>query len=97
MILVTDNPDIESGKVYSGLDTEEDFQGLSGQYNLIYINGNFDPLEGDVWIKNFPQGYSVGKGVKHSGEPDGFEWADPRIIEIIIDRLQNIEYVNWVW
>ena len=95
MIVTTDQtlqPGILSPESFS----EPDILGASGQYSILYVSGNFETLDREDWFTGFNQGYSVGKGIDIPDSVfDGFEPVDPTTIEIIIDDLENIEFVNW--
>ena len=61
----------------------------------IYYKGGYTG-EGTPWLHDFPTGYSVGRGI---GIPDerheGFEPVEPTGIEITVDDLENLVFVNW--
>ena len=67
--------------------------GAAGNYAVIYTAVN--PATVGEWVTPFPRGYAVGRGVDLSGTFDGFEPVASNSIEIIIDDLDNIEFVNW--
>ena len=95
-VIITTDQTLESGKILQENFSTADIQGASGQYGIIYVNGNFETLEMADWINKFNQGYSAGKGIEIPNSVfDGFEPIDPTTIEIIIDDFENIEFVNW--
>jgi hypothetical protein len=48
------------------------------------------------WYNEFNPGYSAGRGLDDPDSVfDQFEPVDPTIIEIIIDDMENIQFVNW--
>lgn len=67
--------------------------GAAGQYAVIYVAGG--PAAVGNWAAAFPKGYSVGKGVKRTGTFDAFQPANRTSVEIIVDALENIDFVNW--
>jgi hypothetical protein len=95
IVLITTGQRLENGVFSPDSVINTDVLGASGQYCIIYAEGNFETLGMGSWLKDFNQGYSVGKGIKIPSDFDGFEPIDPTTIEIIIDDLENIEFVNW--
>jgi hypothetical protein len=91
ILLVTTNQSIASGDDVSSL-SEEELIGAAGQFAIISVK---DPDGVEGWAAEFEAGYSVGRGVQVSGEFDVFEPASPSSVVLIIDALENIEFVNW--
>jgi hypothetical protein len=63
---------------------------------VIYLDRN--PAEFGTnmgWVSRFKRGYNVGKGIDLPGTFDGFEPTSPSAVEILIDALRNINFVNW--
>jgi hypothetical protein len=106
MLLLTTDRSLESGMLPDDYDPDiGDWPGGAGQHAIIYIKGDLDLEEGDIgfaedagveWLYEFPEGYSVGMGIEIPGASrDGFAPVDPSSIEIIVDSLDNIEFVDW--
>ncbi len=68
--------------------------GAAGQYAVIYKGAAATtlPLE---WIAPFPRGYAVGRGIDLFGSFDGFEPVSASSVQLIIDAIGLIEFVNW--
>jgi hypothetical protein len=106
MLLLTTDRSLESGILPSDYDPDiDDWIGGAGQHAIIYIQGDLDLDEGDIgfaedagieWLYEFSEGYSVGKGTEIPGARyEGFTPVDPSSIEITVDELGNIEFVDW--
>jgi hypothetical protein len=97
VLIITTDQTLGTGILLPESFSETDILGASGQYRIIYANGNLETLEKLLgWLNAFNQGYSAGKGIEIPNSIfDGFEPIDPTTIEIIIDDLENIEFVNW--
>lgn len=106
MILLTTDRSLEPGVLPSDyVPDAEEWPGGAGQHAIIYIKGDLNLEPGDIgfaedagvqWLYEFPEGYSVGMGTRVPGASyDGFEPVDPSSIEITVDSLNNIEFVDW--
>lgn len=73
--------------------SNDDFFGGATNNAVIFIRPVMPGFRG--WEDNFKEGFSVGKGVDLEGEFDGFEPTSPSKIEITIDDMENLEFVNW--
>jgi competence protein ComEC len=92
-VMITTDQTLEPGKISMEAFSKVDILGASGQYGVIYREGNFANVP---WSNEFHQGYGVGKGIDlPDGTFDIFEPADRTTIEIIIDDIKNIKFVNW--
>lgn len=68
--------------------------GAAARYGIIYLGD--DPSRQPDWVRTFPRGYAVGVGVTQPGSSfDGFTRAPADDVEIVIDDLENLEFVNW--
>jgi hypothetical protein len=67
--------------------------GAAGRYGIIYIGPS--GVQNPEWASQFDSGYGVGVGVDVVGDFDQFAPADPSSVVLIIDALQNIDFVNW--
>jgi hypothetical protein len=47
------------------------------------------------WAPDLEAGYGVGAGIQVPGDFDRFDPATSSSVVLIIDDLQNIEFVNW--
>ena len=69
---------------------------LGGATRHCVIFSTGENVNGIQWVSEFEPGYSVGKGVEI---PDyhfeGFEPVDPSSVEIVVDDLENLLFVNW--
>jgi hypothetical protein len=91
ILLVTTNQSIANGDDVSSL-PEEELIGAAGQFAIISVK---DPESVEGWAAEFEAGYSVGRGVQVPDDFDEFEPASPSSVVLIIDALENIEFVNW--
>jgi hypothetical protein len=95
MVVLTTNHTITEGK-YSGQSADSilqsGFLGGAPDYGVIYIQGNPTP---DSWPAKFGAGFSVGRGVRKAPQLDEFEPADSSNVEMDIDDLSALHWVNW--
>jgi hypothetical protein len=97
IVIITTDQTLMSRSTLPETSSNAGVLGASGQYGLIYIHGSFEAFAEDGWWDTFDQGYSAGKGIEILGGSvfDGFEPVDPTLLEIIIDDIENIEFVSW--
>ena len=90
-----------NGELEEGLFPEEFWDsdavvGASPRHQIIWSSRDPELLENIPWIEPFPKGYSVGRGIDVPDYTfDGFEPVGPGIVEIILDDLGNLDFVNW--
>jgi hypothetical protein len=93
-VVLTTNPDLHEGRLpSSGGGPPPGVIGATGQHAVIYLNA--DPEIAQDWVRDFRRGYNVGRGIDLPGTFDGFAPADLGSMELIVDDLANIEFVNW--
>jgi hypothetical protein len=68
--------------------------GLAEDYGIIYLSKSPDSI-GISWVKDFKQGFNTGKGVRKDQGFDEFTPTEPNLIEIVIDAVKNLEWINW--
>lgn len=74
---------------------EEHALGLATQHAVIYVKGNRDSVALiKSWGKDFNSGFGVGKGIARTGD-DHFGPVSSSDIEIFIDNLKDLEWVEW--
>jgi hypothetical protein len=91
ILLVTTSQSIANGDDITSI-PEEELIGAAGQFAIISVE---DPDGVEGWAAEFDAGYSVGRGVQVQDDFDEFEPASPSSVVLIIDALENIEFVNW--
>ena len=98
-IVLTTDSDLEEGIVPQDYDyNSQNILGAAASYGVVFTNDKTADIiiEGLEWPQQFPKGYGVGKGIKiPNSDFDGFEPVDPSVVEIVIDDLENLEFVNW--
>ena len=79
------------------LPEDYDFGNILGgapRHCVIFSTG--ENANGIPWVEDFEPGYNAGKGVEI---PDyhfeGFEPVAPSSVEIVVDDLENLVFVNW--
>ena len=95
LVLYTEGMTPADGKLASEAEIFANAIGAAGQYAVIFKVKD-DPLA-PAWVKDFPAGYSCAKGVPapSGGTFDSFAPVDCAEVEITVDDLNNIEFVNW--
>lgn len=67
--------------------------GATGRFAVIYkATEVVDQVD---WEAAFPLGFGAGAGVDRQNDFDAFEPAAPSALELIVDDLDNIDFVNW--
>jgi len=92
LIVATTNQTIGDGGTIDAA-TLAEVVGAAGRYGVIYVApaGAQNP----EWATEFDSGYGVGVGVDVVDDFDRFEPANPSSVVLIIDALENIDFVNW--
>lgn len=95
IVLLTTNTSLKEGSDVQGV-AESEIVGAAGEYAVIYLDRDPTELGANIgWVSRFKQGYNVGKGIDLPGTFDGFEPVRSSSVQIIIDALRNIKFVNW--
>ena len=95
-IVIPPGVTLPNGRVTDDAALEAAALGAAGNYAVIYTAGARPAgFTGIPWIDAFPLGYGVGRGIDLSGSFDGFEPVGSTTIEMIIDDIDNIDFVNW--
>ena len=92
VILLTTDDNVRGGTKLDGIPTAGTL-GAAGRYAVIYTSR--DPAKIGNWATRFPRGYSVGKGVKGAGPFETFEPVDAGSVELIVDSLGSLDFVDW--
>lgn len=94
VILLTTNTDVRSGVRLEDVVTDPaDLLGATGRYAVIYKAT--EVVNRVDWADPFPLGYSAGVGVDRDNDVDAFQPVSPTSLELIVDLLDNIDFVNW--
>lgn len=97
LLAVVDDSNLEEGLLPD--DAFDEILGAAPRHWIIFKREDEEAIEalheGVPWLKGFGNGYSVGKGIEIPDDFDGFELVDPGAVEIIIDNLENLDFVNW--
>jgi hypothetical protein len=100
MFLTKNDYEIPEGKIKKEEFADRTkFLGASGKYALIYRvqNPAIETVKNN-WPRHFPPGISCGVGAPDDADEDPFDEFKPikcEEVEIIIDTLDHIEFVNW--
>lgn len=92
--LLTTNGSLRSGVHLEDLPVgPEELLGATGRFAVIYKAA--ETVTYVDWADAFPFGFGAGVGVERPGDFDAFEPVAPTSLELIVDDLDNIEFVNW--
>ncbi len=94
IVVLTTNASIGQG------DDLEDFPladliGAAPRHAVIYIDGDPQNVTFREWAHDFESSFNAGVGIKVPGSFDEFVPLSPSSIVLIVDDLQNLEFVNW--
>jgi hypothetical protein len=92
ILVVTTNPGLTAGADLSSAPMT-DFIGAAGEYGVIDV-ADVGAASLD-WLADFDAGYGVGVGQEDPGPFDIFVPTSPEGVVLIIDDIDNIEFVNW--
>ena len=71
-----------------------DILGGATRHCVIFSTG--DNVNDIPWAEEFEPGYSAGRGVEIPDyDFEGFEPVDSSTVEIVVDDLENLVFVNW--
>lgn len=94
VVLLTADPAIRPGvHLEDVLVDPAQLLGATGRFAVIYATP--DAAQTRDWAAGFETGYGVGVGVQRVGDFDAFQPVAPTTMELIVDDLANIEFVNW--
>ena len=97
LLAVVDDSNLEEGLLPD--DAFDEVLGAAPRHSIVFKREDEETIEvlhEEVpWLKEFGNGYSVGKGIEIPDDFDGFEPVDSGSVEIIIDDLENLDFVNW--
>jgi hypothetical protein len=94
IVLLTADPAIRPGvHLEDVLVDPAQLLGATGRFAVIYATP--DAAQTRDWAAGFDTGYGVGVGVERVGDFDAFQPVAPTTMELIVDDLDNIEFVNW--
>lgn len=94
VLILTTDPTLCEGRLPADFKPELTVIGAAGQYGLIYLDRDPAPDLVD-WAERFPRGYAAGRGIDLPGVFDGFEPIASSAVELVVDKLENITFVNW--
>jgi hypothetical protein len=93
IIIATTNQSVSTGVDVASI-PESELIGAAGQHAIVFLT-NPDQTQLPDWTAQFGNGYSVGVGIPVPGDFDRFDPVSLSSVVLIIDDLQNIEFVNW--
>ena len=95
-LVVVADASLEEGLVPEAFLDNKAILGASPRHYVVFHSGDPEVLRNVPWVEPFPSGLSVGRGIQI---PDsffeGFEPVDPGSVLIILDDLNNLDFVNW--
>jgi len=93
IVLLTSGTGLHSGMRLEDAPANTVLLGATGNYAVIYKAG--DPVTQVDWADQFPLGFSAGVGVRRQMDFDAFAPTDPNGLELLVDDIDNIDFVNW--
>jgi hypothetical protein len=92
VVLLTTDPAVRTGTRLERLPAGTTV-GAAARYAVLYADR--DPARIGSWVTRFPRGFSVGKGVAGAGPFESFEPVDAGSVQLIVDSLGDLGFVNW--
>jgi len=93
IVLLTSGSGLRSGMRLEEAPANTVLLGGTGNYGVIYkAVGTVTRVD---WADAFPLGFGAGVGVERPGDFDAFAPTDPAGLELIVDDIDNIDFVNW--
>ena len=93
IVLLTSGTGLHSGMRLEDAPANTVLLGGTGNYAVIYKA--VDAVTRVDWAGQFPLGFSAGAGVERPGDFDAFAPTDPNGLELLVDDIDNIDFVNW--
>jgi hypothetical protein len=94
IVVVSTNGTVSTGDDLDDI-PEADVIGAAGWYGLIYVCDPADAAQVRTWAADFDGGYGVGVGEEVPGSFDRFVRTSASSVVLMIDDLENIDFVNW--
>lgn len=93
IVLLTTGTGLHSGMRLEDAPAGTVLLGGTGDFAVIYKAT--DAVAQVDWEGAFPLGFSAGTGVERPGDFDAFAPVAPTSLELIVDDIDNISFVNW--
>lgn len=93
MVIVTTDQTIRAGRAPDALAAA--MLGATPRHAVIFRRGALPTGVTIDWVDAFPQGFGVGRGVDRTDTFDDFEPVGASAMELIVDSLDNMDFVNW--
>jgi hypothetical protein len=93
IVLLTSGDGLRSGMRLEDAPANTVLLGGTGNYAVIYKA--LETITRVDWADPFPLGFGAGVGVEQPGDFDAFAPTDPSGLELIVDDIDNIDFVNW--
>ena len=93
IVLLTSGTGLHSGMRLEDAPANTVLLGGTGNYAVIYKA--VETVTRVDWADAFPLGFGAGVGVERPADFDAFAPTDPAGLELIVDDIDNIDFVNW--
>jgi hypothetical protein len=93
IVLLTSGTGLHSGMRLEDAPPNTVLLGGTGNHAVIYKA--LDTITRVDWADGFPLGFGAGVGVERPADFDAFAPTDPAGLELIVDDIDNIDFVNW--
>jgi len=93
IVLLTTGTGLHSGMKLEDAPANTVLLGATGNYAVIYKA--VDDVTRVDWAGAFPLGFGAGVGVERPQDFDAFAPTDAGNLELIVDDIDNIDFVNW--
>jgi hypothetical protein len=93
IVLLTTATGLHSGMKLEEAPANTVLLGATGNYAVIYKA--IEEVTRVDWAGAFPLGFGAGVGVERPLDFDAFAPTEPTGLELIVDDIDNIDFVNW--
>lgn len=94
IIVATTDQEVGTGDDLADV-LESEIVGAAGAYGVIYVADTDGAAASRSWAEEFGAGYGVGMGQEVPGSFDAFIPVGASGAVLVIDDLENIDFVNW--
>lgn len=94
ILVATTSPELTQGSDLNDFPID-DYIGATGEFAVVFVADPAAAATWSPWTADFEPGYGVGMGRRIPGAFDIFVPTSPDSVVLILDDIDNIEFMNW--